>query len=858
MLAVSRIRVLAGGLAVVAVGAVVVVLVGGSVAAPRTASPQGLASLPAAARGPIAAAVTRADPAYGIVGLGGVNAAERLRLQFSGGAVTVASGHGTVGLSLVGYGRGEALVRPVAAAPRAVANRVTYARGPLTEWYANGALGLEQGFDVARAPGGTGPLTVALRVSGNLDATLSGGQLALCRPGTNLRYAGLRATDAGGRVLPAWLELSGRRLSIRVADAGARYPLHIDPVLAQAELTAADGAQDDELGFSVASSDTTIVVGAPAHAAGGSLRTGAAYVFTIAPGSWTSTSAPAAVLTTGVAGDQLGGAVALSGDTVVAGALAHTVAANALQGSAYVFVKPAAGWTSTSTPTAQLTVADGAAGDQLGESVAVSGDTVVAGAPYRAVAGHERQGTAYVFVKPAGGWTTTTAPTALLTVADGAAGNLLGYSVAISGGSLVAGAPFRDVGSHAAEGAAYVFTMPAGGWTTTTLPTAELTAVDGGAGDQLGRAVALAGGTLVAGAPIRQLNDNAQQGAAYVYTMPATGWRNSNLPAAELTAPDGGAMDTLGNSVAVSGTTVVVGAPLHLVLPNRDAQGAAYVFAMPPGGWASTNFPTAELAAADGATGDELGWSVAAAGPSVVAGAPGHTVAGHARQGAVYVRTAGPPPTVSITSPANAASYIQAETVPAKFTCTAQNAALASCTGTVADGVAIDTGELGTHTFTATATDGNGSATRQTVAYTVVDVVPTVLSASQTHSVWREAGKLAHLAAKLHPIGTTFSFRLSQPSAVTLTFTRYAAGRTAGGRCVPPTASNRGRPGCRRKVTAGRLHFAGHAGRNKVTFDGRLSRTARLPLGRFAVVIGATAHGRTAVPAKLRFTIVAR
>ena len=51
--------------------------------------------------------------------------------------------------------------------------------------------------------------------------------------GVVLRYVGLRAVDARGRVLRAWLDLSGGRLLVRVDARGARYPVRIDPLLQQ-------------------------------------------------------------------------------------------------------------------------------------------------------------------------------------------------------------------------------------------------------------------------------------------------------------------------------------------------------------------------------------------------------------------------------------------------------------------------------------------------------------------------------------------------------------------------------------------------------------------------------------------------
>jgi hypothetical protein len=115
--------------------------------------------------------------------------------------------------------------------PVAQANRVDYRRGAVDEWYANGPLGLEQGFTVsARVPGHEhGPLTLSIALSGNLHGALSRGAegVTFTGAGVSLAYRGLVATDASGRQLPARIELRGDQLLLRIDDHGARYPLRI-------------------------------------------------------------------------------------------------------------------------------------------------------------------------------------------------------------------------------------------------------------------------------------------------------------------------------------------------------------------------------------------------------------------------------------------------------------------------------------------------------------------------------------------------------------------------------------------------------------------------------------------------------
>src|SRR6202008_1659561 len=96
--------------------------------------------------------------------------------------------------------------------------------------------------------------------------------------------------------------------------------------------------------------------------------------------------------------DNLGASVAVSGNTIVAGTPFHKVGGNAYQGAVYVFTEPVGGW-SPAIQAAELTASNGAENDNLGWSVAVSGDTIVAGAIQ-----HDGQGAVYVFTKPGGGW----------------------------------------------------------------------------------------------------------------------------------------------------------------------------------------------------------------------------------------------------------------------------------------------------------------------------------------------------------------------------------------------------------------------------------------------------------------------
>lgn len=199
---------------------------------------------------------------------------------------------------------------------------------------------------------------------------------------------------------------------------------------------------------------------------------------------------------------DFGWAVATDGNTVV---ISDTFA-NGSKGA--VFVYSLAG--GTLTEEAELTASDAAAGDHLGTSVAINGNTIVAGSP-----GQSGVGRAYVFVEPLTGWADMT-QTAELSGSGATSGGEVGQSVAIESSVIVAGAPRVTVGGNADQGVIYGFLKPASGWIDAT-QNFSLVASDGAAGDSLGYSVAAGNGIVVAGA----FGKDSSTGAAYVFTKPA-------------------------------------------------------------------------------------------------------------------------------------------------------------------------------------------------------------------------------------------------------------------------------------------------------------------------------------------------
>jgi hypothetical protein len=574
-------------------------------------------------------------------------------------------------ISLRSYGQGDARRDARPTPPVGVANRVEYRRGPLTEWYVNGPLGLEQGFTLAEAARGAKgePVTLSFALSGNLTPAVAadGRALTLLEDDTvALRYTRLTAWDADGRDLRAWLETAGHELRIRVDDRDARYPLTIDPYVEAPKLTTAkpcdpsgvcdDGAPGDEFGYSVSiSADaSTVVVGAPFKYTN-SLARGAAYVFVKPPdasGGWNGGLGPNHFKTKLLASDgatnglYLGWSVDISrdGGTIVAGARGFT--SPGPSGAAYVFVRPANGWghSAVQTHTAKLSAFSTIRNESVGNSVAISGDggTIATGAPNHRI-GSTMAGAVYMFLRPPTGWVNATESQEIL----GTSGSYYGDSVALSdnASTLVVGA--SGVNPHGDEpieiGAGYVLTRKANpGSADSYGPVIRLIPSDGAQYDIFGWSVSTnaVGSVIVVGAPGDSSDSSPTQGAAYVYVRPANGWGvpgSSIIETAQLSASDGGPGDGVGVSVDISldGNTIVAGSF------RKQSPTAAYFFVKPASGWATSTEAT-KVISSDVAAGEWFAWSTSLSGTGGVAiiGTPRKTIDGaNLRQGAVYVFT---------------------------------------------------------------------------------------------------------------------------------------------------------------------------------------------------------------------------
>jgi hypothetical protein len=383
----------------------------------------------------------------------------------------------------------------------------------------------------------------------------------------------------------------------------------------QNEITGASGGL---LGWSIAVSGKTMVVGAPNDNSG----IGAAYVYTNTVANSAQGWTPVAELTPsdGVNSDDFGLSVAIRGGTIVVGAPCHSSSAQYCTGADYVFTGSGPTWTQTT----ELDDPGQGYEDFFGLTVALTSNSILSGA----YGENGNQGAVFVYTLEGNHW----AQKAEIADPPATANDYFGTALSVSKKKLVIGAP----GTDGTKGAAYVYEEVNGGWVLK----ATLAAANGAgcsstcsnspdfiSGDYFGDAVAINGKTVVAGAPYASYTpdgtpDGVGSGTAYVFTGSGNTWTqkseiadtteyeanlNDSSPGCTFYSDPCAAEDQFGLSVALLGTTVVAGAPYDSQGYPNDANGAAFVIPK-TGDWAHSN-PLTKLVASDGAPGDYFGWS---------------------------------------------------------------------------------------------------------------------------------------------------------------------------------------------------------------------------------------------------------
>lgn len=607
-----------------------------------------------------------------------LNDAQRLMATFTPEGVEIgvlATGRHRLGIKLLAVGYSESMTAVGPGRLRAIDNRVEIKRSirdaELTEWYVNSPDGIEQGFTLSEPPGSrqrTGRLRLVMELDGNLGANATPGTAPIdleTQDGERvLRYEKLVVEDARGRELPAVMGAANGELWIEIDDRDASYPVVVDPTISQqAYLKASNTSSGDAFGWSVAMSGETAVVGAVNEASSatgvngdGSSESaefaGAAYVFVKSGNVW-SQQAYLKAGNTG-ANDSFGHSVAVSGDLIVVGApyedssatgVNGNVSNNAVSdsGAAYVFVRSGGVWSQQ----AYLKASNTGTGDRFGYSVAVSGETVVVGADAEdssstGINGPSNNlapdsGAAYIFTRSAGIWSQQ----AFLKASNTGSADGFGWSLGISGNTIAVSAPFEDsaavgVNGNAVDnsaesaGAAYVFLRTGTAWSQQAYLKASNAQLD----DLFGYSIAIASETVVVGAVGEDSNSTGvngdssndfafDAGAAYVFARSGSIWSQQ----AYLKASNSGEADYFGYSVAVSGASIIVGAPFEASSATgvdgngadelAPGSGAAYAFERPGGFWSQQGY----LKASNTGSGDRFGYSVGASGGLFIVGA---------------------------------------------------------------------------------------------------------------------------------------------------------------------------------------------------------------------------------------------
>jgi hypothetical protein len=321
--------------------------------------------------------------------------------------------------------------------------------------------------------------------------------------------------------------ISGDRIIVGAAgdnhggnpDAGSAYVFERTGTvwIEQAKLIASDAAAGDLFGWGVAIAGDTAIVGAPIDTHSGLFEAGSAYVFERVAGTWIQKAkliSPAPMYR-----DRMGFSVAIDGDTAICGSPHAQIGGPADAGNAQVFVRVGALWNHHWV----LQPSDGVALDEFGTSVSISGDSVAVGARLDdhtpgMFGSPNGQGSAYVFLRTASTWSQQ----AKVTAASPTARDLFGASVSIRGDRLAVGAPAGDAWSDGEPGQAFLFERSGTTWSSAS-PLAPAGVKDG---DTYGRAVGLSASAVVVGAPTDLHaaglpGTQGGQGSAYVFRLEA-------------------------------------------------------------------------------------------------------------------------------------------------------------------------------------------------------------------------------------------------------------------------------------------------------------------------------------------------
>ena len=303
------------------------------------------------------------------------------------------------------------------------------------------------------------------------------------------------------------------------------------------KITDATGAANDFFGLCVSISGNYAIVGAYFDDVGANVDQGSASIYQYNGTNWVLMNKITDA--TGAAGDEFGVSVSISGSYAIVGAYQDDVGANADQGSASIYQYNGTNWVLMN----KITDATGAANDHFGVSVSISGSYAIVGAYFDDVGANVDQGSASIYQYNGTNWVLMNK----ITDATGAAGDLFGVSVSISGSYAIVGAYQDDVGANADQGSASIYQYNGTNWVLMQ----KITDATGAAGDNFGVSVSISGSYAIVGAYQDDVGANFRQGSSSIYQRLGLGWQKLQY----LTDPGGNANDNFGVSAAIDGTS---------------------------------------------------------------------------------------------------------------------------------------------------------------------------------------------------------------------------------------------------------------------------------------------------------------
>lgn len=346
----------------------------------------------------------------------------------------------------------------------------------------------------------------------------------------------------------------------------------------------------DKFGYSVAMSGDYAVAGAPFDDWGTGFPKGSASVYHFNGTNWEFMQKLADTGTNN-SGDQFGYSVAISGNFIIIGIPGDNIGANNGQGSANIYEFDGTTWNFTQ----KLTDPDGAATNEFGISVAISGVHAVAGSFADYNGPNIGQGAAAFFMYNGTTWQLVTDLTHITATSN----DRFGYSVAVSGNDAVIGIPRETVAGNTSRGAVNVYHFDGTTWNFVQ----KLSDPDGAAGDQFGSSVSISTKNIMAGAPDDQVGSNTSQGSACFFSKTNTGLFSF---AQKVFDPAGSAGDFFGSSVCITDQYAVAGALLDEPGTYFLNQGTATIYQKVGLGWQKLQF----ISDPGGLQSDNLGCSV--------------------------------------------------------------------------------------------------------------------------------------------------------------------------------------------------------------------------------------------------------